>query len=324
MKKLFAIVLSAAVVLLGFGYFSTLKQAPIDEIGSAGVITLSINPKINIHYDDEGKVVDLSAGNEDGEKVIANMQDYIGKDAKEVIGDLVKEIHAEGYFVEDVDGYTKDIIIQIKDGSLMPSDNYLIELEEEVRETVAEMNILSNTTTIVEEDYIESSEIPTEYGKVISKEKAKEIALKRIDLAAEQVDFVKVELDQENNVYKYEVEIYVKDIKYEVDIDVTSGSVLDIDVEHVDLNDIDDDFFETSEHIGKENAKKIALAKMGLSETEVSKLESEFELDKNIAKYEVSFIKDGIEYEYDINALTGEIVDEDIEKVETDDYIDDP
>ena len=59
MKKLFAIVLSAAVVLLGFGYFSTLQQAPIDEIGSAGVITLSINPKINIHYDDEGKVVDL-------------------------------------------------------------------------------------------------------------------------------------------------------------------------------------------------------------------------------------------------------------------------
>ena len=318
MKKLFAIMLSAAILLLGFGYLSTMEEGPSETIKSAGVITLSVNPKINIHYDDEGKVIDLSAGNEDGEKVIANMQDYVGKDTKEVISNLVKEIHAEGYFVKDVDGYTKDIVIQIKDGSLVPSDNYLVELEEEVRETVAEMNLTSNTTTIVEEDYVDVEEIPSDYGKVISKEKAQEIALKRIDLTIEQTDLIKVEVDKDKNIYKYEVEIIVGDMKYEVDVDVTSGSVLDVDVEHIDPNDIDDESFETSEHIGKEKAKDIALAKAGLSEEEVSELKSEFELDKSIAIYEVSFIKDGMEYEYDIDALTGEIIDEDIEVVEVD------
>lgn len=316
MKKLFAIVLSVAVILFGFGYLTTMQKAPGETIKSAGVITLSVNPKINIHYDDEGKVIDLSAGNADGEKVISNMKDYVGKDTKEVISDLVKEIHTEGYFVDDIDGYTKDIVIQIKDGSYVPSDDYLVELEEEVIETVAEMNISSNTTTIVEEDYVESDEIPTEYGKVISKEKAQEIALKRIDLSAEKADFVKVDIDKEDNTYKYEVKIFAGDMKYEVEIDVKSGAVLDVDLEHIDPNDIDDEYFETSEYIGKANAKKFALAKAGLLETEVSELNCEFELDRNVALYEVDFVKDDKEYEYDVDALTGEIISEDIEQVE--------
>lgn len=60
--------------------------------------------------------------------------------------------------------------------------------------------------------------------------------------------------------------------------------------------------------ISYDQAKSIALKDAGLSSNEVSFLRNELDRDDGILKYEVEFTKDGVEYEYDINADSGEIL----------------
>lgn len=60
--------------------------------------------------------------------------------------------------------------------------------------------------------------------------------------------------------------------------------------------------------ISYDEAKSIALKDAGLTAENVSFLRNELDRDDGILKYEVEFTKDGVEYEYDINADSGEIL----------------
>lgn len=62
------------------------------------------------------------------------------------------------------------------------------------------------------------------------------------------------------------------------------------------------------EKIDLEEAKAIALKHAGLKESEVTKLKAERDRDDGIVKYEVEFQKDRMEYDYEINAETGQIL----------------
>ena len=60
--------------------------------------------------------------------------------------------------------------------------------------------------------------------------------------------------------------------------------------------------------ISKNEAKDIALKHANLKEDEVTSLYSELETENNIRKYDVEFKKGNMEYDYEINAETGEII----------------
>lgn len=60
--------------------------------------------------------------------------------------------------------------------------------------------------------------------------------------------------------------------------------------------------------LDQEDAKAIALAHAGFSEAEVTLKKVELDRDNGRIEYEVEFRKDGIKYEYEIDAESGEIV----------------
>lgn len=64
----------------------------------------------------------------------------------------------------------------------------------------------------------------------------------------------------------------------------------------------------TGEYIGFEKAVNIALEHANLTEKDTTKLTAELDYDDGIAEYEIDFLKDNVEYEYDIDAKTGEII----------------
>ena len=81
-RKLFAAVSSlavaAAVLLTGCG-------APAQEgtaLKETGILTLSVNPEIQIEYNRDGKVTALTGRNDDGKGIVEAYPDYIGKDCK--------------------------------------------------------------------------------------------------------------------------------------------------------------------------------------------------------------------------------------------------
>ena len=64
-----------------------------------------------------------------------------------------------------------------------------------------------------------------------------------------------------------------------------------------------------SAYITVDQAKKIALDHAGLSEQEVRFTSSKFEDDKEEKEFEIEFYVGNVEYEYDIDAVTGRILD---------------
>lgn len=61
-------------------------------------------------------------------------------------------------------------------------------------------------------------------------------------------------------------------------------------------------------YIGSEAAKQAALEHAGLNGDDVRFVHADLELDDGSWKYDVEFYKDNIEYDYDIDALTGAVL----------------
>ena len=60
--------------------------------------------------------------------------------------------------------------------------------------------------------------------------------------------------------------------------------------------------------IGSERAKQIVLEHAGLSEQQVKNLKIDLDSDNGVLKYEIDFYYGNAQYDYDLNALTGQII----------------
>lgn len=69
-----------------------------------------------------------------------------------------------------------------------------------------------------------------------------------------------------------------------------------------------------SPYIGIDRAKNIALAHAGFSEDEISFSKAKLENDDGYTMYEVEFYKDRVEYEYKIDAVSGDIIEYDADR----------
>lgn len=64
----------------------------------------------------------------------------------------------------------------------------------------------------------------------------------------------------------------------------------------------------TPERISKEEAVEIALKHAGFKAEQVKYLRADYEIDDGVPQYEVQFHQDRWEYDYEINAQTGDII----------------
>ena len=65
---------------------------------------------------------------------------------------------------------------------------------------------------------------------------------------------------------------------------------------------------EAAQYIGIEKAKSIALAHAKISEAEIHKLDVEFDHHAGRPVYDVEFERGRMEYKYDVDAVTGEVL----------------
>ena len=153
----------------------------------------------------------------------------------------------------------------------------------------------------------------------IGAEAAKEIAFKHAGVAADAVSQLKVEFDSEDGVMTYEIDFYSNHMEYEYDIHAKTGQIVKFEREnegHMPSSSGNTSSGTTSSggnsgnngnYIGEEQAKKIALNHAGVSEVNASRLQVKFDYDDGLALYEVEFHVDRVEYDYEIDASTGNI-----------------
>ncbi|MDU7067189.1 MAG: PepSY domain-containing protein [Clostridium perfringens] len=157
-----------------------------------------------------------------------------------------------------------------------------------------------------------NTKVNTSNQSKITIEQAKEIALKHANLSGDQVTFIKSGQELDDGIEKYEIEFYFDNKEYDYDINANTGEVIsyDYDIENYNHNK---QSINNQSQITVEQAKEIALKHANISESQVTFIKADKELDDGIEKYDIKFYFDNKEYEYEINANTGEIVSFDYE-----------
>ncbi len=142
----------------------------------------------------------------------------------------------------------------------------------------------------------------------ITPDEAKQAALDHAQLTAEQVVFTQAKLDYDDGRAVYDIEFYSGNKEYDYEIDAASGKVLefDYDIENFDISSV-------QVKLSLDEAKAVALKNAKLSENDVVFTKAKLDYDDGRAVYDIEFYSGNKEYDYEIDANTGKILDRDIE-----------
>lgn len=130
-------------------------------------------------------------------------------------------------------------------------------------------------------------------------------------LTADDVTFIKEELDYDDGIGEYEFEFVTATDKYEYEVRAADYAITKYSVESIEQ--IQHTAIDT---ISKEAAKEIALDYAGLSADQINytKIELDYHVANGNAEYEIEFYADGTEYEFTIDAVTGKILEAETDK----------
>ncbi|NLL91448.1 MAG: hypothetical protein GX222_03400 [Ruminococcaceae bacterium] len=109
---------------------------PSSTVKSDGAILLKVNPELSIRYDGDGMVTEIKAKNSDGKVILDNYGDYVGKDTKTAIIELVGKINEAGYFAESEAVNVREVVLEFEEGSKIPNMTFSNEISEGVKSKI--------------------------------------------------------------------------------------------------------------------------------------------------------------------------------------------
>lgn len=137
----------------------------------------------------------------------------------------------------------------------------------------------------------------------LSEEEASAIALAQVDGATEEELRIKKDTDDGKNIY--EISIVHDNVEYDFEIDAATGNILEqsSEVKEDNWNNIQN----SNNYISEDEAKNIALGQVeGATEADL-RIHKDNDDGKDI--YEGSIVYNEMEYEFEIDAATGSIID---------------
>ena len=155
----------------------------------------------------------------------------------------------------------------------------------------------------------------------ITLERAKEIALDRAGVAAEDTVFTKQKRDIDDGRSRYDIEFISGNTEYECEVDANTGEIVEWKTEvlkgyqqGVGVGPAVDPNAGSGAAITLEEAQNAALQRAGVTAGQVNFTKTKLEWDDGIQKYELEFRGNGYEYECEVNAATGEIIEFDVDR----------
>ena len=143
----------------------------------------------------------------------------------------------------------------------------------------------------------------------ITLDEAKNIALSHAGIAASEASFTKTKLDYDDGREEYDIEFLSDDYEYEYEIDSQSGAVLSNSKEARKRQTIS----AAEGRLTLDDAKNAALAHAGVSASDATFTKTKLDYDDGREEYDIKFYVGGWKYEYTIDAVTGEIIEFDME-----------
>ena len=296
-------------------------------------VGIDVNPSVELKINQKEKVLEVIANNEDGKKIISDM-DLKGSDINVAVNALIGSMVKNGYITElansilisvenndteKAESLRQEILSQINMENIsiisqtVNEEQELIDLSNEynislgkvkiIKQIMANNNLLKfdqladlsiNELNLILKDNENTSGTASEKA-YIGEDKAKEIALNHANVT--NITNYKIELDFDD-VMVYEIEFKANNKEYEYEIDALTGDIIEYEIDDKNYTNNSN----TASKITKDEAKQIALNHANV--TNITNYE--IELDGN--KYEIEFNANNKEYEYDIDATTGKII----------------
>ena len=195
-------------------------------------------------------------------------------------------------------------------------------------ETSTKTNVLTQSESVSDQKLVPTAAVQTEDEDLLSAEEAEALVLAHAELDARDVWALHAEPDFEFGALVWDVEFRAGDWDYDYTVHAGSGEILkqERDYEPQKRTETEAKPAEPSavkptepvipapqtptvEKLTAEAAEEIALAHAGLSRTAVRGLRTELDRDDGRTVYEIEFRDGAVEYEYEIDAQSGNVLD---------------
>lgn len=324
--------LAAACVLLVLcagGIFSWLW------FSTKAVVSIDVNPSVALSLNRFEYVIDTQAGNTDGADVLDDLslknlklstaldalmgamsrKGYLDDQAQISVfvdgsdDDFNRELYDE--ITEDLAHLAPDAVTQVGESATneqtteQPAGN-----EQTTEQPSAEQTTEQPATDQTTEQPItgQTGEQQPQQSASITEEQAKEIAANHAGVAVADLTFHSVSLEEDDGRRVYDVEFYSGSTEYDYEIDAATGDILSYDNDVENFSILQQQSTATGSYIGEDAAKAAALQRAGLTEDQVRWEKCELDEDDGRFSYELEFSSGQHEYECEVEAFTGEIL----------------
>lgn len=164
-----------------------------------------------------------------------------------------------------------------------------------------------------------STEAPAQpKAEKLTAEEAQKLALAHTGLTVEEVTGLRSEYDVERGIPEWDIDFRCGDWEYDYEVHAETGEILKREKEYDPVKKAvkeekpaEEKPTQTQpaeETLTAEEAKSIALKHAGLTADQVKGLRAEYDVDDTVPEWEVEFYCDGVEYDYEIHVISGNIL----------------
>ena len=271
-------------------------------------VDIDVNPGVEIVTNKKNKVLNVQSTNKDGADVIDNM-DLKNTELKVAVNALIGSMVQKGYIVNNNTG----ILVTVRNDNPEKANKVKEEILYDINFALYTNDVQANVMNQTFKNNADANKFARENNISIGKAVfVLNLAAKDSSLDAKELAKMKV-TDIANLVAKKGIDI--RDIVDYDDDDSIWENIADA------IEDIDEDAGSSmkntadtgNKQIGIEAAKQIALADAKVALKDVTFIKAELDNEDGRAVYEIEFYSGNVEYDYDIDALSGEIISNDFD-----------
>ena len=278
-----------ALVLVGGGggyYYYSANNAV------ASLVSLDVNPSIQLEVNKNEKVLSATPMNDDGAEILDGM-DLKGTQADVAMYAIIGSLLQHGY----VDELANSILITVEDDDQARGEKLQQELTAQADAALANAQVNGAVLAQTLQNSEELSQKAQEYGISTGKAALIQAIVAGSNNTKTFEDLVGLSINELNLLYTAQAPLEGQTSGNEQNTGAanaapitTSGSA------------------SQSAYLGLEAAKEAALKHAGVSASDATFVEAEYDYDDGRMVYEVEFHVKGTEYDYEIDAQTGEVV----------------
>ncbi len=251
------------------------------------LVTLDVNPSIQLHLDEDDKVIEAIAVNDDAKKVLQDMeleQADANVAMNAVLGSLVKN----GY----LNANQNTVLLSVENDD----DQARVALEDELSQYIY---TTLKSYSIEGAIYSQDIDIDDDVESLMNKYS---ISYGKANLIEDIID----ENDDAKKTYKVEdlVKLNAQDL-------ILIYQSLDKDDTQKNANKMVGNV-STKQYITKDEALNIALKNASVSKSQIKELEIDYDMENGVLTYDIEFQYNQSEYEYEVSAAKG-IVEREVE-----------